>query len=59
MDTKIVKKKSKLKFVLGGLIILTMVILSSWYFMNQKKTYNVSAENIQTDQVTEGNLKIC
>ncbi|HCN50310.1 MAG TPA: RND transporter [Chryseobacterium sp.] len=57
MDTKIVKKKSKLKFVLGGLIILTMVILSSWYFMNQKKTYNVSAENIQTDQVTEGKFE--
>lgn len=57
MDTKIVKKKSKLKFVLGGLIILTMVLLSSWYFMNQKKTYNVSAENIQTDQVTEGKFE--
>jgi HlyD family secretion protein len=34
-----------------------MVILSSWYFMNQKKTYNVSAENIQTDQVTEGKFE--
>lgn len=57
MDTKIVKKKSKLKFVLGGLVLLGIVILSSWYFMIQKKTYNVSAGNIQTDQVTEGKFE--
>lgn len=57
MDTKIVKKKSKLKFVLGGLVLLGIVILSSWYFMIQKKTYNVSAENIQTDQVTQGKFE--
>lgn len=57
MDTKIVKKKSKLKFVLGGFILLGIVMLSSWYFMSQKKTYNISAENIQTDQVTQGKFE--
>ncbi|OCA73414.1 efflux RND transporter periplasmic adaptor subunit [Chryseobacterium arthrosphaerae] len=57
MDTKIVKKKSKLKFVLGGLILLGVVILSSWYFLLQKKTYNVSAESIQTDVVTQGKFE--
>ncbi|WES98379.1 efflux RND transporter periplasmic adaptor subunit [Chryseobacterium arthrosphaerae] len=57
MDTKIVKKKSKLKFVLGGLILLGVVILSSWYFLLQKKTYNVSAESIQTDVVIQGKFE--
>ncbi|MGG7550124.1 efflux RND transporter periplasmic adaptor subunit [Chryseobacterium arthrosphaerae] len=57
MDTKIVKKKSKLKFVLGGLILLGVVILSSGYFLLQKKTYNVSAESIQTDVVTQGKFE--
>ncbi|MGG7467410.1 efflux RND transporter periplasmic adaptor subunit [Chryseobacterium arthrosphaerae] len=57
MDTKIVKKKSKLKFVLGGLILLGVVILSSWYFLLQKKTYNVSAESIQADVVTQGKFE--
>ncbi|PWN69448.1 RND transporter [Chryseobacterium phosphatilyticum] len=57
MDTKIVKKKSKLKFVLGGLVILVMVLLSGLYFIQQKKTYNVSAEDIQTEHVTRGKFE--
>ncbi|AZA83163.1 RND transporter [Chryseobacterium lactis] len=57
MDTKIVKKKSKLKFVLIGLVILVLVILSGMYFNKQKKTYNISAEDIQTDQVTQGKFE--
>ncbi|WP_312305722.1 efflux RND transporter periplasmic adaptor subunit [Chryseobacterium sp.] len=57
MDTKIVKKKSKLKFVLAGLVLLGVVILSGWYFLLQKKTYNVSAESIQTDEVTRGKFE--
>lgn len=57
MDTKIVKKKSKLKFVLGGLVLLGAVILSGWYFLLQKKTYNVSVESIQTDEVTRGKFE--
>ncbi|MCQ9640957.1 HlyD family efflux transporter periplasmic adaptor subunit [Chryseobacterium sp. WG14] len=57
MDTKIVKKKSKLKFVFGGLVILGMIGVCSLYFIRQKKTYNVSAEDIQTDAVTQGKFE--
>ncbi|UKB85680.1 HlyD family efflux transporter periplasmic adaptor subunit [Chryseobacterium sp. MEBOG06] len=57
MDTKIVKKKSKLKFVLGGLALLTMISLSGVYFISEKKTYNVSAADIQMDEVTQGKFE--
>nr|WP_315030118.1 HlyD family efflux transporter periplasmic adaptor subunit [uncultured Chryseobacterium sp.] len=57
MDTKIVKKKSKLKFVLVGLVILVVLSLSGLYFIRQKKTYNVSAEDIQIEQVTQGKFE--
>ncbi|SMC41146.1 efflux RND transporter periplasmic adaptor subunit [Chryseobacterium sp. YR221] len=57
MDTKIVKKKSKLKFVFGGLAILVMIGVCILYFIRQKKTYNVSAEDIQTDAVTQGKFE--
>ena len=57
MDTKIVKKKSKLKFVLIGLAIVVIVPAFSLYFIRQKKTYNVSAEDIRTDQVTHGKFE--
>ncbi|MGH1516489.1 efflux RND transporter periplasmic adaptor subunit [Chryseobacterium sp. JK1] len=57
MDTKIVKKKSKLKFVLGGLAILAIISLSGVYFINEKKTYNVSAADIQMDEVTQGKFE--
>lgn len=57
MDTKIVKKKSKLKFVLGGLGAVAILSLSGMYFSQQKKTYNVAAEDIQTDKVTKGKFE--
>ena len=57
MDTKIVKKKSKLKFVL--IIITSAVAISifGWYFLNQKKTYNVKSEDITIDEVTNGKFE--
>ena len=57
MDTKIVKKKSKLKFVL--IIIASAVVVSifGWYFLNQKKTYNVKSEDITIDEVTNGKFE--
>jgi HlyD family secretion protein len=57
MDTKIVKKKSKLKFVL--IIIASAVAISifGWYFLNQKKTYNVKSEDITVDEVTNGKFE--
>ena len=57
MDTKIVKKKSKLKFVL--IIIASAVAISifGWYFLNQKKTYNVKSEDITIDEVTNGKFE--
>ncbi|KMQ61377.1 RND transporter [Chryseobacterium angstadtii] len=57
MDTKIVKKKSTLKIVLIGLIIIVAGSLFSLYFMKQKKTYNISAEDIQTEEVTRGKFE--
>lgn len=57
MDTKIVKKKSKLKFVLGGLGAVVILSLSGMYFSQQKKTYNVASEDIQTDKVTQGKFE--
>lgn len=57
MDTKIVKKKSKLKFVLTGLLIIVGLSLFSMYFIKQKKTYNISTEEIQADEVTHGKFE--
>lgn len=57
MDTKIVKKKSKLKIVLIGLIIIGAGSAFSLYFIKQKSTYNVSVEDIQTDEVTSGKFE--
>ncbi|MDN5478394.1 MAG: HlyD family efflux transporter periplasmic adaptor subunit [Chryseobacterium sp.] len=57
MDTKIVKKKSKLKIVLVGLTIIVAGSLFSLYFVKQKKTYNVSAEDIQMEEVTRGKFE--
>lgn len=57
MDTKIVKKKSKLKFVFIGLAAVVMVTLSSLYIIRQKKTYNVSAEDVRTDPVSQGKFE--
>ena len=57
MDTKIVKKKSKLKFV--SIIIASALAVSvfGWYFLNQKKTYNVKSEDITIDEVTNGKFE--
>ncbi|MCT2560387.1 efflux RND transporter periplasmic adaptor subunit [Chryseobacterium herbae] len=57
MDTKIVKKKSTLKIVLIGLTIIVAGSLFSLYFMKQKKTYNISAEDIQIEEVSRGKFE--
>jgi len=57
MDTKIVKNKSKLKFI--SIIIASALAVSAfgWYFINQKKTYNVKQEDITIDEVTQGKFE--
>ncbi len=57
MDTKIVKKKSKLKFVLILIVSAVAVSIFGWYFLNQKKTYNVKSEDITIDEVTNGKFE--
>ena len=57
MDTKVVKKKSKLKLVLLVIGAALAVTVFGWYFLNQKKTYNVKSEDIQTDVVTNGKFE--
>lgn len=57
MDTKIVKKKSKLKFVLIIVASAVAVSVFGWYFLNQKKTYNVKSEDITIDEVTNGKFE--
>lgn len=57
MDTKIVKKKSKLKFIFIILASALVVSVLGWYFLNQKKTYNVKSEDITIDEVTKGKFE--
>jgi HlyD family secretion protein len=57
MDTKIVKKKSKLKLILIIIVSALAVLVFGWYFLNQKKTFNVKLEDIQTDGVTKGKFE--
>ena len=57
MDTKIVKKKSKLKFVLIIIASAVAIAIFGWYFLNQKKTYNVKSEDIAIDEVTNGKFE--
>ncbi|KAA0128597.1 efflux RND transporter periplasmic adaptor subunit [Chryseobacterium sp. SN22] len=57
MDTKIVKKKSKLKFTLTILACLLIISSFSVYFFQQKKTYNVKLEDITIDEVTKGKFE--
>ena len=57
MDTKIVKKKSKLKLISIIVVSAFAVSVFGWYFLNQKKTYNVKLEDIQTDVVTNGKFE--
>jgi len=57
MDTKIVKKKSKLKLILSIIASALAVSVFGWYFLNQKKTYNVKSENITIDEVKHGKFE--
>ncbi|SHK37867.1 efflux RND transporter periplasmic adaptor subunit [Epilithonimonas mollis] len=57
MDTKIVKKKSKLKLILIIIASAVAVSVFGWYFLNQKKTYNVKLEDITVDEVTNGKFE--
>ena len=57
MDTKIVKKKSKLKFVLITAAAISVVSFASLYFIQEKKTYNISSNEIQMDVVTQGKFE--
>ena len=57
MDTKIVKKKSKLKLISIIVVSALAVSVFGWYFLNQKKTYNVKFDDIQTDVVTNGKFE--
>ncbi|MCX8534197.1 efflux RND transporter periplasmic adaptor subunit [Chryseobacterium luquanense] len=57
MDTKIVKKKSKLKFILIILSSALVVSVFGWYFLNQKETYNVKSEDITVEEVTKGKFE--
>ncbi|WP_265426944.1 efflux RND transporter periplasmic adaptor subunit [Chryseobacterium sp. YIM B08800] len=57
MDTKIVKKKSKLKLILIIIVSALAVWVFGWYFLNQKKTFNVKLEDITTDEVTKGKFE--
>ncbi|WP_294280520.1 efflux RND transporter periplasmic adaptor subunit [uncultured Chryseobacterium sp.] len=57
MDTKIVKKKSKLKLIIIILISVLGLLVFGWYFLNQKKTYNVKAEDITIDEVAYGKFE--
>ncbi|REC54319.1 RND transporter [Chryseobacterium piscium] len=57
MDTKIVKKKSKLKLILIIIASALAVSVFGWYFLNEKKTYNVKSEDITIDEVTNGKFE--
>ncbi len=57
MDTKIVKKKSKLKFIFIIMALALAVSAFGWYFINQKKTYNVKQEDLTIDEVTQGKFE--
>ncbi|WP_315057886.1 efflux RND transporter periplasmic adaptor subunit [Chryseobacterium indoltheticum] len=57
MDTKIVKKKSKLKLILIIIASALAVSVFGWYFLNQKKTYNVKSEDITIDEVKNGKFE--
>lgn len=57
MDTKIEKKQSKFKIILIGVLALAFLGISAFYFLKQKKTYNVKAEDIQISEVTFGKFE--
>ena len=57
MDTKIVKKKSKFKLVLIIVASALAVLVFTWYYINQKKTYNVKLDDLTIDKVTKGTFE--
>ncbi|MCX8525621.1 HlyD family efflux transporter periplasmic adaptor subunit [Chryseobacterium formosus] len=57
MDTKIVKKKSKLKLISIIIVSALAVSVFGWYFLNQKKTYNIKSEDITIEEVTSGKFE--
>ena len=57
MDTKIVKKKSKLKLISIAIVSVSAISVFGWYFLNQKKTYNVKAEDVTIEEVTNGKFE--
>lgn len=57
MDTKIEKKKSKLKIILlavAGVIVLGLFLS---YFFQQKKTFNVKEDDLHTGKVSKGKFE--
>lgn len=57
MDTKIEKKRSKLKIILLALVGVVILGLFLGYFFRQKKTFNVKAEDLQVEKVTRGKFE--
>ncbi|WP_454060255.1 efflux RND transporter periplasmic adaptor subunit [Elizabethkingia ursingii] len=57
MDTKIEKKRSKLKIILLALAGVVILGLFLGYFFRQKKTFNVKAEDLQVEKVTKGKFE--
>ncbi|ASW76482.2 RND transporter [Chryseobacterium piperi] len=57
MDTKIEKKRSKLKIILPVIAGIAILGLFLSYFFQQKKTFNVKEEDIQIEKVTKGKFE--
>ncbi|WP_434981396.1 efflux RND transporter periplasmic adaptor subunit [Daejeonia sp. YH14] len=57
MDTKVEKKHSKFKIILIAVAIMVAVGLFLMYFLQQKKTVNVNAEDLQIQEVTQGKFE--
>ena len=57
MDTKIEKKRSKLKIILLALAGVVVLGLFLGYFFRQKKTFNVKAEDLQVEKLTRGKFE--
>ena len=57
MDTKIEKKRSKLKIILLALAGVVILGLFLGYFFRQKKTFNVKEEDLQVEKVTRGKFE--
>lgn len=57
MDTKVEKKNSKFKII--GISILGIILLSGfiYYFVNQKKTFNVKKDRIRIAKVEKGKFE--